>query len=252
MKTTPSHWLAIAAMTAMASTLVCAPAQADVTTSTSSTPPTGALVRIEPTDTSKTQRWSNSSTTYATIGSHRDLGQTFLIPGASDVSIESFVFRFSTTDKPAAIQRAGFTLSIYQIDSATSMPEGLSPLYQQTGTLPDSISSLDYLTFGLDTPFAATGGGYYAVQLSFNEPVANRSIFFISATKDRYSFGTMYTYSNVAANDTTMTYGIANAQLDFAIIATAIPEQKVSGLLLGAFGVTAAFGFMRRRVTGCR
>lgn len=234
------------------SAIACSSGTAQVITSTSASAPTDAFIRIAAENPASSQRWSLTSNSYVTANTHRDVGQTFVISGESDVQIQSFVFRISSVADPVvtAVQNANFTLTVYEIDGANPFPITTSPLYEQTGTLPGNLEPLDYLSFALDTPVIASAGSHYAVQLTFNSAQSGRSLFFVSADKSTYGNGTMYTYSNTAAGSSVMNYTIANAQLDFGVFATAIPEGQTAMLVAGGLAITGLSRFARRARQG--
>jgi len=237
----------LATLACLITTLASVPSVlAGIQTSVASDPPTQeeTLISVAP-GVTKNQRWLYTSDT--TANRHRDVGQTFLIPGTSPVSITSFVFRIADVGAIVSqLSNAPFTLSIYEFADATSYVPMGEPLYQVSGTLPAEFPSLEYLSFTLDDAFVAQAGHYYGVQLGLDTRAADLGINFRSGLPADYAGGTGFSYSNYEVGSRSYKGGEFN--FDFRVVGTAIPEGKTAALLFS----TLLLGFACRGLGLCR
>lgn len=170
-------------------------------------------------------QWRNDTT-----NGRRDVGQSFFTPTA--LTLDKITFQLITDAPPGAgASNASFTLSLYQVSSATAVPSSGTAILTDTGTLPafQGSDTGKYITFDLAST-ALAANSYYAIMLTFNTQSAAENVTFrISNTPASYTGG----QTIISTDGTTFTSYSTGADLVF--YATAIPEPGTVGLALVAF-----------------
>lgn len=186
-----------------------------------------------------------------TTQSHRDISQSFR--ASASTTLDSFTFKFTFDQTiPAGLADASFTIKLYEVASASAMPDaaGSVLLSTQSGvwTVPAGTAAATYITFNLD-PVALEAGRYYSLALGFDSGAAGRN--FLIATRDSgyYPDGVaanlVYPYDPVSPG-TPGAWAAFGPNADFIFYAnTAVPEPSTSALLIG--GVFLSVAVMRRR-----
>ncbi len=246
----------------LAAILTCSDGFAALIVSIDETAPSDqdALIRIPVTDATRGDEsarmiyWSYMATSRRR---HREIGQSFLIPQGGDAIITAFVLRIASATVPVG-QNLDFTVSIFKADPRSSnfLPMGTA-LYTSVGSMPAELTTatapLQYLTMTLDTPFVAEAGVHYAFQIGFNQQ--NGAQFdFVTGANSLYSDGIGFNYWDNTVGSPAMVYtrrstGAPGPHLDFAVIATTIPEARTTTLLVGGLLVAGAFALHQRRRT---
>jgi hypothetical protein len=170
-------------------------------------------------------QWRND-----TVNGRRDVGQSFFTPTA--LTLEKFTLQFTADASPGAgASNAAFTLSLYQVASASAVPTAGTAILTETGVLPTFQSSDmgKYITFDMaNTALAANS--YYALILTFNTQAAAENIIFrISNTPASYPGG-----QAIISTDGT-TFSSYSTGADFVFYATAVPEPGTVALAVVAF-----------------
>jgi len=127
-------------------------ASAQVSISTSSSPPAPPLYVSQPDNNGGTWAW-NSARPYA--------GQSFQAPSTATLSEISIKIAGAGT----AVSGANFTLSLYE---STSRTEIGSVKVSETGSLPDQVNANDYLVFQFQEEVSLVEGNFYTFILSGN------------------------------------------------------------------------------------
>jgi len=220
-------------------------------TSSSTAPSTGLIATSEdPQNLSNAAlgvRWDTSSS------SHRDVSQSFLSSSATTLNSFTFKLTFDQTI-PAGVVNAPFTIKLYEVGSASAMPDagGSVLVSTQSGvwTVPAGTAASSYITFNLD-PVSLGAGKYYSFAFGFDSSAAGRN--FLVATRDSGFYpsgvaaGLVYPYDPVTAG-TPGAWTAFGATADFifyANTASAVPEPSTTALLIG--GVMLSAAIMRRR-----
>jgi len=141
------------------------------------------------------------------------------------------------TSVPGALM----TFSIYSLSSLTAAPaSSATPLYTETGTVPGTYSTENYITFDLTTPYALTSGSNYGVALEFNDTSSGSTRYmnlWLFGTPGNGNRGSEY-----YTNDSGATWTADAISLGFVV--QTVPEPSIVGL-----GIVAAVAFgIRRRL----
>lgn len=176
-------------------------------------------------------QWRND-----TANGRRDLGQSFYVDSALDLGAVTYRIVGDASVGAGALN-AAFTLSIYNVPSASGVPTAGTAISTQSGTMAGltgtSADFNKYVTFTLDNPVTLESGKYYAAILSFDNQLANQNIVWsVSGTTAVYPDGLLIK----TTDGTTFTTGN-----DMVFYVTAIPEPSqfaaLAGLLLAGFVV---------------
>jgi len=181
----------------------------------------------------------------------QNIGQGFSTSGlTSDYSMTAATF-FLTDFTPSSVEGKGFEISLYEVPSGStaSTAPGATLISSQTGNLPTTLVSSNYITFSLDTPVTLSANKFYVLMYSFTENTG-------TTTANSVSFTTIGSSSgSTSAPNTSGGYrwqqndsgnnGSARNGFVFFVEATAIPEPSTY-LLLGA-GVLTLVIFRKRR-----
>lgn len=160
-----------------------------------------------------------------TVNGRRDVGQSFY--AGSGFTLDSITFQLASNAAPqAGALGAAFTLSVYEVASASAFPTAGTAISTQTGTLTGltgtSADFSKYVTFDMDN-IALTAGKYYTVMLAFDAVAVNRSlVWMVSGSSSTYPAGQCI----ITTDGTTFT---ANNDLLFYV--TGVPEPGTISLL---------------------
>lgn len=173
-------------------------------------------------------QWRND-----TINLRRDVGQSFL--ASSNVTLDAITFQLASNATPGSgALNAAFSLSLYQVTSASAFPASPAILTESgslTGLTGTTTDFSKYVTFDLANT-ALIAGNYYAVVLTFPSQVANQNVVWqVSNTAASYTSG----QAIISTDGTTF-----SANNDLVFFATAaVPEPAAASLWLAAAGVFA-------------
>lgn len=183
--------------------------------------------------------WNGQGT--ARAKGHRNVGQSFL--ATQNAGLESVVFHINDITPAEQALNAAFTLQIFSVTGPAVLPS-TAALYTGQGTLPAAMAGNDWLTFKLDSPFQLTAGAYYAVMLSFNDPLTGHSVSLISSPTDTaYANGMGIFYTNVLDNGP---LAYVRSMSDFEMILI-IPEASSMAMLALGAGLLLVVPRWRRR-----
>ncbi|MDP0495121.1 MAG: hypothetical protein Q7Q73_02835 [Verrucomicrobiota bacterium JB024] len=168
-------------------------------------------------------QWRND-----TINGRRDLGQSFYTDTALSLSAVTYRIVGDSSVGSGALN-AAFTLSIYEVASASAVPTAGTAISAQSGTMAGltgtSADFNKYVTFTMDAPVSLEAEKYYAAILSFDDQVANQNIVWsVSTTTAVYPDGRLV----LTTDGTTFTTGN-----DMVFYVTAIPEPSQTAAMIG-------------------
>ncbi len=228
--------------------LACASSLSAVVVSTDSAEPTdGVFVSYVP-----STAVGNSTAYYrgepAPNGNlYRNIGQSFRVD-SSDFSMTSVTWKINMFSED--IYDVGFSIDIYQLDAVNVAPAG-APISSQTGVMPNSLTSGEYITFVLDSSVEMDLGETYLVMFAFTEPTTTTASASGALGLDRTEgnvgyHGRLWNYLYDADTDTG-NYVADSKTLNFYVQGTSIPEA--SGSSMFAFIALAAAGvaYFKRR-----
>ena len=216
-------------------------AEAAITVSVNSSPPSTDLLLSHGgvTNFASQWRWIGDNPT-GNGHEHTDLGQSFLVPGASDVVLDKITIR--PRDVGTAVSGASYNLEIWSFSDATDI-SGNSLVSSQTDVFPSSGLSSGYWTFDIEDQALASGQQYGFI-LAFNN--GPDSQLFINAVED---LNGAYTDGGKLSREGTPPVWSAFrnfVDLDFYLQGSIIPEPSTLALtMLGMAGL----GWRRRRRT---
>jgi len=170
-----------------------------------------------------------------TGNNHRDIGQSFLVPGAEPVQLGAVTLR--AREVGSSVPGSPFHIETWTVTDAF---DGIGDVLvdTQTGVLPNSgLLASSYWTFDV-APISLAGGGRYAFILAFDTgPDAQRFVNFVEDFNSGYTEGRW-----LARNDTPTNWSsITNDAIFFLQSEPPAPEPS-SYMLLG-FG---ALGLVRQ------
>ncbi len=225
-----------------------------ITTSFSTTAPSeqNSLVRVA-VDTADlgTSYMMRHLRNYTTANDRwREIGQSFITPGTQDVMIDGLALRINDNRDISGIAR-DFTLTIYK-SGAQGLPSG-DAIYQGTGSLPTSLSTLGYITFQLGEEVALEGGVQYCFQIGFTAEGGNAQLSFAASKGSLYAGRSFYYANSDSADTAALVYTSAQRDLDFAVLYTPVPEGRTAFLLGGPLLLLAVFSHkLKSRAAGAK
>ncbi len=181
---------------------------------------------------------------------HREIGQSFIVPGTDPVAIDGFVLRIDDNRDFSSITVAkNFTFSIYKAAS-NGIPEG-DAIYVSTGLLPETLTNRHYITFQLDETVVLEDGGRYCFQIGYTTSSGASQLSFAASGDDIYTEGRSFYYSNSNSSDpASMIYTSAQRDIDFAVLYTPVPEGKTAGLMIMSIAALGIYRGIGNRLTG--
>ncbi|AHF92799.1 glycosyltransferase family 1 [Opitutaceae bacterium TAV5] len=232
---------------ALAGCALASSAKAAVSVSLSATAPTEDVYKFQEIPSGGT---ASNVTAYKRVSStilERTVGQGFSTESETgDLLMTAVTFKiYNFSD---AVEGLDFTISLYEGTSITAAsPASATLLSRQTGTLPETLVTGNYITFDLGTPVTLSPDKYYSVVYSFAELTSSGS------TANSIGFATIGSgNSNTTGgrrwlgDDGTYTGSTSNG-LVLYVHAVAVPEPATWALLFGIFA--AALAIVRKRLS---